>query len=252
MDTISDALAECHHPRAATRPRQKLVSPLFAQLSDFHTCQNIDKRGGTSGRDKRRVRRWDYVLDKKLDLWYNGMRLETRMESKPRGRPKGTTKPNKALSPRARLALKAVVLGMKHKDAAAVVGLHPAYVSQLKNNALGKTYVEGMNERTDATIVDTHKLLSDLAHEAVLKMAGLMRFSSNENVILRAAQDLADRGPLTRKVQKHEVESITMSGKDVAALRSAMIEAAQERERYADAVVGDFVKVPLELPSGEP
>lgn len=171
------------------------------------------------------------------------------MEPNPSGRPKKQIV--NSLSPRAKIALKAVLLGgLRHKEAAAIAGVHPQYISQLKSTDVGQEYMDKLGEKLDEKHLETSDLLARYAREGVEKLAGLMRFSSNENIVLRAASDLADRGPSTRKVQKHEVEAFTLSGKDITALRQSIVEAAEMRAKYSEAVTGDFIKVPLELPHG--
>ena len=56
--------------------------------------------------------------------------------------------------------------------------------------------------------------MTELGRKAVQKLAHLMEWSGQEAIQLRAAIDLADRSPETQKVQKHQVESFSLSGKD--------------------------------------
>lgn len=108
-----------------------------------------------------------------------------------------------------------------------------------------------LDDKLNDKTLETSVLLHKLGREALDRIAGLMRFSSNENIILRASQDLADRAPGTQKIQKHQVEAFTLSGRDSAAIAAAMVEAAKVRQGYAEVMQGNFIKVPLELPSGE-
>lgn len=151
----------------------------------------------------------------------------------------------KHLSPAAKVALKALVLGAAktNKEAAAISGLHPAYIGQLKNAPIGLGFMQAHENKIDEKLVETSALMELLGREALQKMAGLMRFSQDENIILRSAQDLMDRSPSTSKIQKHQVESITISSEDAKEMARAMIESAKLRAEYREAAQGDFVRI---------
>jgi hypothetical protein len=151
----------------------------------------------------------------------------------------------KRLSPAAKLALKSLVLGVakNNKEAAVVSGLHPAYVGILKNTDVGKEFMSQGESKMDEKLLETSQLMDLLGREALMKMGGLMRFSGDENIILRASADLMDRAPATQKVQKHRVESFTISSSDAKEIARAMVESARERERFDSAARGDFVKI---------
>ena len=98
-------------------------------------------------------------------------------------------------------------------------------------------------DKVDEKLLETSALMQLLGREALQKMGGLMRFSQDEGIILRAAQDLMDRAPDTTKIHKAQIESFTISGKDAAEIAKAMVESAKERGRFADAAEGDFVRI---------
>jgi len=161
----------------------------------------------------------------------------------------GTSHPGvrnaKRLSPRAKLALRALILGVAktNKEAGMVGGLHPAYVGCLKNGQLGKDFMAMQDNKLDEKLIETSQLMELFGREALNKMGGLMRFSADENIILRSAQDLMDRAPTTMKIQKHQVESFTLSGRDAKEIASAMVESAKVRKECAEAAVGNFVRI---------
>lgn len=161
----------------------------------------------------------------------------------------------KHLTPRAKLALKALILGAAstNKEAAKIAGLHPAYVGQIKNSVIGAGFAAAYEEKVDEKAMETSELIDLLGREALNKMGGLMRFSADENIILRASQDLMDRSPQTMKVHKAQIESFTLDGKDVKELASAMIESARLRAQFNEAATGDFVKIDdqKQISSGE-
>lgn len=163
------------------------------------------------------------------------------------GRPKGSTRETR-LSPRAKIALRAVAMGMRQKRAAAVAGLESSgsYVSQLKQSPQGQAFICKMEDAIDTKVLDTTQWIEQLGREALGRLAQMMRFSPNEQIQFKAAQDLADRAPATSKVQRHQVESFTLSGRDAKELAAAMTEAASLREDFADAIKGNYIRVPLE------
>lgn len=150
----------------------------------------------------------------------------------------------KKLSPKAKMALKMIVMGAaNNKEAAKAVGLHPAYIPQLKASEPGQKLMAEMEGQIDEKALETNVLMDKLGREALHKLAGLMRFSQNENIILRTAQDLADRSPVTSKIQKHQVETFSLGGADAKAIAEALVQSAAERQRYIDAGSGDFIRV---------
>lgn len=150
----------------------------------------------------------------------------------------------KKLSPKAKLALKMVVLaGAKHKEAAQAVGLHPAYINQLKGSKPGQELVAQMEQQLDETAVETSVLMDRLGREALHRIATLMRHCESPGIQLRAAVDLADRSPQTSKVHKHQVESFTLGSNDAKEIAAALVESATQRQKFIGAVEGEFVKV---------
>lgn len=151
----------------------------------------------------------------------------------------------KHLSPAMKLALKSLVFGASktNKEAAIVSGLHPAYIGSMRNTQLGAAYMDKVEQKFDEKSMDTTALIDLLGREALMKMGGLMRFSADENIILRSSQDLMDRAPLTRKVHAAQIESFTLSGKDAKEIAAAMVESAKLRQEYQEAAIGDFVKI---------
>jgi hypothetical protein len=151
----------------------------------------------------------------------------------------------KHLSPAMKVALKALILGAAKTniEAGKISGLHPAYIGQMKNTPLGKGFMQAHEDKVDEKLVDTSAVMELLGREAMFKMAGLMRFSADENIILRSAADLMDRAPTTQKVQKHQVESFTIGPAEARDLAAAMVESARERAKFIGVQQGDYVKI---------
>jgi ABC-type Na+ transport system ATPase subunit NatA len=155
----------------------------------------------------------------------------------------------KKLSPKAKMALQMIALGAaNNKEAAKAVGLHPAYIPQLKASEPGQKLMSELGEQIDEKALETSVLMDRLGREALHRLAGLMRFSQNENIILRTSQDLADRSPLTSKIQKHQVESFSLGATDAKAIAEALVQSAAERQKYIEAKNGNFIRV--ENPNG--
>lgn len=91
--------------------------------------------------------------------------------------------------------------------------------------------------------VDTRKLIDLLARKAIGVVGNLMTGAEDEAVKLRAAQDLMDRGSETGKINKHQIESWSLSGRDAKGLAEAMVEAARVREQYRDLEHNDFIRI---------
>lgn len=91
--------------------------------------------------------------------------------------------------------------------------------------------------------ISTRKLLDLLSRKAIGVAANLMEGAESESVRLTAARDLMDRGSDTSKIQKHQIESFSISGEDAKDLARAMVEAAMVKERHAAARAGDYIKL---------
>lgn len=97
--------------------------------------------------------------------------------------------------------------------------------------------------------IDTKKLLELMSRRAIGVAGNLMLSADDESVKLRAAQDFMDRGAETSKIQKHQIESWSLSGKDAKGLAEAMVESARVRQQYANLATEDFIR--LEKPKDE-
>lgn len=137
------------------------------------------------------------------------------------------------------------------KAACEAMGLHPAYLGMLLNN--GNEGVNKILSETDTMIADRSiqmsAVLDALSRRAIGKIAKLMDVASSEKVQLDAAKDLADRGPETMKVQRHQIDGgLSIRSQDAAALAAALVQAADVQQRYVEAAQGDFVKLVKAIP----
>lgn len=153
----------------------------------------------------------------------------------------GLTDPSQ-LSPRVRMALRMYVNAAVPtlKDAAIAVGITPQYLSNINGTVAAKKYTQTAHEIIEEKAHDVNALIASLSHRAVQVIGQLMEDGSSENIRLRAAQDLADRGPETSKIQKHQVESFSLSSDDARGIAEAMVAAATLRQRHEELRVADF------------
>lgn len=152
----------------------------------------------------------------------------------------------KALSPRIKMALRMYAHGSCRtmSEACAAVGVNQGYVSSLKTHTpLVEEYMSEVQSLLDNKSVATSALMSQLGRIAIGKIATIMEDGDKEEHRLKAAIDLADRAPETSKIQKHQVESFTLSGKDVQALAEALVQGQAVQEVYVPITQGNFDKV---------
>lgn len=152
------------------------------------------------------------------------------------------------LSPRIRMALRMYALAAVPTltAAAEACGVSLAYLSQMSNSPAGKTYMAMVQGIIDEKATVTTDILNILGRRALNKIAALMEEAGSENIQLRAAVDLADRSPETSKVQKVQVESFSLAGKDARMLAEAIVQGHSVHERYASLAEGNYVKIPIE------
>lgn len=134
------------------------------------------------------------------------------------------------------------------------MGIHPTYFSlatspgsQLHKPELTQLMDEVQQQIHDKT-VDLSTVIKTVSREALKTQVELMRSTNNEAIKLKATQDFLDRNPETSKVQKHQVESFSISSEDARALAEAMVRSAALRQmpHSQEASVGDFVRIPME------
>lgn len=166
-----------------------------------------------------------------------------------RGNPLAQIEP----TPRVRNAVRLYATGaVRSKRAASIAaGLHPQYLTMLTSPNGGSEPVKRLMNDIDKMLedktVDMSRVMEIVSRRAVGKIAHLME-SSNENVALKAAQDLADRGPDTSKTQKVQVESFSLGDAAARELAAAMVESAKAREKYRAIGVEGLVEVDVTLP----
>jgi hypothetical protein len=155
---------------------------------------------------------------------------------------------SKELSPRVKLATRLYGTGLvKTKaEAARLAGLNPGtfYIVSTTVPQVGHLMEQIDKELEDETI-DTSRLIKRLGREALGQIAKVMRNPMNKSeTILKAAQDLADRSPETSKVVNINAKVETpLSDEQVAALRTAVLEAATLRDKFPSAAQGSYVTV---------
>lgn len=151
-------------------------------------------------------------------------------------------------TPRVRHALRLYVTGAvpTKKAAALAVGLKPISLYQSIMPSLGDThntkFMETLDQNIQEKAINVGVLLDRLSVEALDTINHIRTQGSSEALRLKAAIDLADRGSRTGKIQKHQVESFTLNGRDVEALQAAMLESGRVTALHGE-VQGNFEKV---------
>ena len=150
------------------------------------------------------------------------------------------------LNPRVQLALRMYVYGSVKSlgEAAEVVGLNPSYLSQIRNSVPGQEFMEAATKVVADKALEGTALLEALGRRALEVTSDIMENGMKEENRLRAAIDLTDRSPSYSKVQKHQVESITLGSRDVKALAEALVSGKSVHEQYRSLVSdGDFNRI---------
>lgn len=152
------------------------------------------------------------------------------------------------LSARARMGLRLLVHTAVPtvKAAAEAVGMTPQALAIVKNSPAGIEYMENAHKILEDKTLEGSVLMDRLGRRAVEVIAGTMEDAGSEALRLKAAQDLADRSSSYSKVQKHQVESFTLSGKDAKEIAAALVDASSVHTRFAHLANQDFVKVSTE------
>jgi hypothetical protein len=154
----------------------------------------------------------------------------------------------KELSPRVKLATRLYKTGFaKTKgEAADLAGLNRQTFYLLSTTEIQVAELAAkIDQELQDESIDTGRLIKQLGRKALHKIDSVMsnplvKFETQ----LKAAQDLADRSPETSKVVNINARVETpLSDDQVAALRRAMIEAANLRDKFSAAAEGSFVTV---------
>lgn len=82
-------------------------------------------------------------------------------------------------------------------------------------------------------------VIQGMSEKALERMNTLMD-SNSEKIQLDAAKDILDRNPETSKTRKVQVESLSLTGRDVQSLAAALTRGAELKQLYAQAAVGDY------------
>lgn len=107
-------------------------------------------------------------------------------------------------------------------------------------------FMQSAHDHINNTALQTNELIEKLSRRAIEVIGTTMEDASSEALRLKAAIDLADRGPETSKIQKHQVESFSLTSEDARAIAESMVQAASIRQRHSNLVVDNFDKVNLD------
>lgn len=151
-------------------------------------------------------------------------------------------------SPRVKLAAALYGSGVARtkKEAAQAAGLHPQYLSLLRNNPEVNQIIGEAERAVRFKTEDISTLLQRLGRESLMTIDEIRTDpTAKAETRLKAAVDLADRSPETAKTQKHQVTSFSIDGEDAQAIIAALAESQQVQDQYAQEVQGNYVKVDL-------
>lgn len=163
-----------------------------------------------------------------------------------RGRPSGSAE----ASPRMKLAIGLYETGAVPTKARAadVVGLsrHTFYFRY--RNGFRHKSTEEVAARVKASVEEKIENMSDYLDEAstaaIRTLKEIMQDAGKSEIVrLKAAIDLADRGPRTSKITKIQSTQFSMQGTDITELSAALVAARNARLDHKEGIEGDFVKV---------
>lgn len=152
-------------------------------------------------------------------------------------------------NPRVRIALQMYETGAAptKKEAARAVGLNPQTLYYATGNATRSHHVDELTQRLqgqmETTAVNVSALIDKLSEQAIAKLGLLMHGGEKEEVQLRAAIDLADRGTRTAKIHKMQVEPYTIDDATAKTMAQGLVAAAAARQHYLKAAEGDYITV---------
>lgn len=128
-------------------------------------------------------------------------------------------------------------------EAAKAMDLNPAYLSIMKNSLPGSEMLDHTDRAMEDKLLTTQDLLVKLGRRAVENLSSLMEDDPSSKIRLEAAKDLADRSPETSKIQKHQVESFTLTGHDVQALAEALASGRSVQDQFAHLRTGNYNQI---------
>lgn len=149
------------------------------------------------------------------------------------------------LSPRVKLALRMYEFGAVDtlKEAAELMNLNQGYLSLIHNSKPGQEFVDSCQKILEEKSLEGVELLDKLGKRAIAIIAGHAENANIPKISLDAAKDLADRSQTYSKVQKHQVESISLTGQDARALAEALVHGRSVHEQYKELASGDINRI---------
>lgn len=148
-------------------------------------------------------------------------------------------------TPRTKMAMKLYATGAvrTQKEAAEIAGIHPTYLSIVKNTPTGERYFEQTDSQIQERAVSLSAVIAKLSEKALKVMEEQIKNGSTEEVKFKAAKDILDRNPETSKMNKVQVEAFTLSGRDAKEIAAALAEGRALTALDEQVAEGDFVKV---------
>lgn len=161
---------------------------------------------------------------------------------------------DRPLSPRMKLALRLYNTGAARTkgEAAQLAGLAKGSFYVMTSPAAGNEAASNLSNEMDELLQDqainVTVLMEKLSEKAIRKIGKLMDSAGKEEVQLRAAMELADRGSRTAKIHKQQNMLPTLDDVSAKTLAAALVESASARQRHIAAASGDYVRVDASIP----
>ena len=156
----------------------------------------------------------------------------------------------KELSPRIRMALRLYGTSAVPtlQEAADAAGINYTYLTIVMNSPIGVAFMNTLDQRLEDKTLETSAIIDRLSKRALTVIEQIMEDGKIEGIRLKAAIDLADRGPETSKIQKHQVESFSLTGSDAQMIAEALAQGRTVKEVFGHVADQGFDRVAIDSP----
>ena len=126
------------------------------------------------------------------------------------------------------------------KEAAEAVGLSRYCLHANNMGPAAQAYAASVDTAIQQRVVDLSAIIERVSEKALTRLEHLIDLADKDEVKLRAAQDILDRNPRTSKTSRLQVSSLSLTGKDVQALVTAITSGRDLKAEFPDAASGDY------------
>jgi hypothetical protein len=125
-------------------------------------------------------------------------------------------------------------------EALKTVGLSSTALWAAEQSPAGTAYVETMTQIVRDRVIDINLLIDKMTRRAVEIVGDLAENAGKDDVRLRAAQDILDRGSRTAKVHKAQVAIAKITDTQAQNLAEALVASAEMRKQMAGQEIGVY------------